>query len=112
RRRGVWWLSRRGGGRRRRTWWWRTRRRGTSMSGHRTDAEEHMRQPHREPVGSAPSRNGLLSVVLAALILLTSCATARAAAPATGQKHFETPEGAGQALVDAPGTEGERQRGG
>jgi len=60
-----------------------------------------MRQPHREPVGSAPSRNGLLSVVLAALILLTSCATARAAAPATGQKHFETPEEAVQALIDA-----------
>jgi hypothetical protein len=40
-------------------------------------------------------------VILAALILLMSCAAARAAAPATGQKHFETPEEAVQALIDA-----------
>jgi len=69
------------------------------MSGHRTGVEEHMR--HREPVGNAASRSGSLSVILAVLILLMSCAAARAAAPAAGQKHFETPAEAVQALIDA-----------
>jgi len=70
-----------------------------------------MRQPHREPVGNATSRSGPLSVILAALILLMSCAAARAAAPATGQKHFETPEEAVQALIDALRKDNKKQLG-
>jgi hypothetical protein len=58
-----------------------------------------MQRPHREPVGHATSGSDLLSVILAALILILTCATARAAT--TGQKHFETPEEAVQALIDA-----------
>ena len=70
-----------------------------------------MRQPQREPVCHATSRSGPLSVILAALILLMSCATARAAAPATGQKHFETPEEAVQALIDALRKDDKKQLG-
>jgi len=70
-----------------------------------------MRQPHREPACNATSRSGLLSVVLAALILVMSCATARAAAPTTGQKHFETPDEAVQALIDALRKDDKKQLG-
>ena len=66
-----------------------------------------MQQPHREPVGHATSGSGLLSAILAALILVMSCATARAAT--TGQKHFETPEEAVQDLIDALRKDDKRQ---
>jgi Protein of unknown function (DUF2950) len=59
-----------------------------------------MRQPYREPVGNRLSRMGRLSLMLAALILVTSGSTAWAAAT-PGQKRFETPEQAVQALIDA-----------
>ncbi len=70
-----------------------------------------MRQPQREPVCDARSRSGPLSVILAALILMISCATARAATPAAGQKHFETPEEAVQALIDALRKDDKKQLG-
>ena len=60
-----------------------------------------MRQQYREPVGNRPSRMGRLSWVLAALILATTCWTGWAAAATPGQKTFETPEQAVQALTDA-----------
>jgi hypothetical protein len=71
------------------------------MSRMRTAVEERMRQPYREPVGDRPSRMGRLSLMLTALILVTSCSTAWAAAATPGQKRFETPEEAVQALIDA-----------
>ncbi len=70
------------------------------MSRMRTAVEERMRQPYREPV-DRPSRMGRLSLMLAALILVTSCSTAWAAAATPGQKRFETPEEAVQALIGA-----------
>jgi hypothetical protein len=60
-----------------------------------------MRQPYREPVGNRASRVGRLSLMLAALILVTSCSTAWAAGATTGQKRFATPEEAVQTLIDA-----------
>lgn len=67
----------------------------------RRAVEERMRQPYREPVNNRPSRMGRLSLMLAALILVTSCSTAWVAAATPGQKRFETPEEAVQALIDA-----------
>ena len=60
-----------------------------------------MQQPYREPVGNRPPRTGRLLLTLAALILVTNCSTAWAAAGTPGEKRFETPEEAVQAFIDA-----------
>lgn len=60
-----------------------------------------MRQPYREPVRNRASRAGRLSLMLAALILVTSCSTVWAAGATTGQKRFATPEEAVQTFIDA-----------
>ncbi|HET6437143.1 MAG TPA: DUF2950 domain-containing protein [Anaeromyxobacter sp.] len=70
-----------------------------------------MRQPYREPVGNRPSRMGPFSLMLAALILVTSCSTAWAAAATSGQKRFETPEQAVQAFTDALRTDDKKALG-
>jgi hypothetical protein len=81
------------------------------MSTDRTAAEERMHHPRREPVVTATPRRDWLSLILAALVLVMSCATTRAATPATGQKHFETPEKAVQALIDALRKDDKKQLG-
>jgi len=81
------------------------------MSMDRTAAEERMHHPRREPVVTATPRRDWLSLILAALVLVMSCATTRAATPATGQKHFSTPEEAVQALIDALRKDDKKQLG-
>jgi hypothetical protein len=71
------------------------------MSRNRTAVEEHMRQLRRDAGGNATSRMGRGALIFATLILVMSCATAWAAAATPGQKHFETPDEAVQALIDA-----------